>query len=207
MKNILILYQTHGNETIGKDIVELLKITYPNITELCDFVVGNPKAADKNIRFTECDLNRVAPGNINSNLYEERRASELISLFESYKYIIDIHETLSSDDIMLIIPNNSDAHLIGCNFCPVEKVIIWPSSNSEKNNPLVSFSPYGFELEIGTKNSYQEKQKTGVEIIYQTITNIVANKNTNIKYDYFEVVGKINLNDILYGTTMENFVM
>ena len=117
-KKILIVYQTHGNEPIGKDVSLLFQKNFLELSSNCDFIIGNPEAAKLNVRFIDCDINRIAPGNSASELYEMRRAAELAIIMSSYTYVIDIHETKSGDDIMLIVPSYSKTQLKTAQFCP-----------------------------------------------------------------------------------------
>jgi len=88
---------THGNEIGGiyviKKIVELLKnkqIT-PNIS--IAFVLANYKAAVRNQRFIDYDLNRVF-GSKGGFSLEHNRAKEIESVLNQTYFLLDIHQTI-----------------------------------------------------------------------------------------------------------------
>jgi len=81
MKKILFIAATHGNEPIGVDVLQRLEKTRTNF----DWIIGNPKALAQNTRCFEGDLNRSAPGDAASPLYEKRRAKEILDLSKQYE--------------------------------------------------------------------------------------------------------------------------
>lgn len=202
-KKILIIYQTHGNEPVGADIVNKLK-KQKDIIPYFDSIVGNPKATKKNIRFIDEDLNRIGNNDLNLQSYESKRSKELFKIISNYEYVIDIHETKSSDDNMLIVSNWSLNKHNTLLKCPVEKIIFWPPSNSS-TIPIISSCVNGFELEIGTKTKYKEKVKEIPRILEKTIKNIIEDINETEKREYFGIYGKISDDDIKKDDILINF--
>lgn len=84
-KKILFIVGTHGDELIGPSLLEKLSNQH-DVSALYKSVIGNPRALAQNKRFTEADLNRVAPGDANSSIYEVARAAELVGLFKQFDY-------------------------------------------------------------------------------------------------------------------------
>src|SRR6267154_533327 len=95
---ILIIGATHGDEPIGVNVARKL-IRQPGMRKRFDLVIGNPRAFRKRRRFIDVDLNRGAPGRINSSKYESRRASALLRLAKRYRFVIDIHSTTARSGI------------------------------------------------------------------------------------------------------------
>ena len=102
-KKVLFIAGTHGDEPIGPALLKKIS-KQRDIAALYDSVIGNPRACVQNKRFIEADLNRVAPGDANSPIYEVSRASELVEMFKNFEYIIDFHETKANNRIVIIIP-------------------------------------------------------------------------------------------------------
>jgi hypothetical protein len=92
---ILVIGGMHGNEPLGKDVVELF-IRQP--VEEIDTVLANERAIDRDCRFIENDLNRCFPGDPSSPDYEAQRASELLSLTKQYDIVLDFHNTYCPDN-------------------------------------------------------------------------------------------------------------
>ena len=114
-KKILIIIYTHGEERIGYEIIEKLKAK--GLDKFFDCLVANPKAAEKNVRFTEVDLNRSYPGEKDSTVYEKRIAFENLEIAKKYEFVIDIHEATSGINDFISIPREQ-----GVNSFPLELV-------------------------------------------------------------------------------------
>lgn len=152
---VLLVVGTHGDEPIGPALLKNLS-DQSELRTLFESVVGNPKALAQNKRFTEADLNRVAPGDPDSQLYEVRRASEIVALFKQFDYVIDFHETKANDRIVIIIPRLTRESLALALAFNIEEILIWPSSSlNVTTGPLVQYAPFGIEIECGTKNSFE----------------------------------------------------
>lgn len=83
-KKIFIVAGLHGNE---KAPVRALQ------DKSIDFILGNPKAYEKNIRFIESDLN--ASFGVTGDKYEEVRAKEILEKIDNDSLVVDFHTTTS----------------------------------------------------------------------------------------------------------------
>ncbi len=149
MKDILLIGGTHGDEPIGVDIGKKITSTYPT----ANLIIGNPRAYEQNVRYTDADLNRSAPGDTTSKIYEQRRAKELIELTSDYRYTIDIHGTNNDMGIFIIITNPSRENLALASLLDIDRIVIWPSITPEMQFPLSEFFSCGLEIECGDKNN------------------------------------------------------
>lgn len=87
---ILVLGGMHGNEPLGKKLVQLIQdAPIPNI----DAIMANEEAIRRNSRYIKNDLNRSFPGNIKSKDYETRRAAKILDLAKRYDVVLDFHNT------------------------------------------------------------------------------------------------------------------
>src|SRR5574344_1930263 len=93
MLRILFITATHGNEQDGVKVMQQLEKELPKDKYGYDWIIGNEKAYQKNVRYIDQDLNRSAPGDSSSPVYEVRRAAELVKIANSYDVVIDIHGT------------------------------------------------------------------------------------------------------------------
>ncbi|MFB6115305.1 MAG: succinylglutamate desuccinylase/aspartoacylase family protein [Candidatus Nanohalobium sp.] len=84
----------HGDEPAGKNaIVSILDEGF-EFRKPVQFIIGNERALEKEVRYTECDLNRSFPGDKDSDDYEMRLAAEIMEQVEGTK-LLDIHTTHS----------------------------------------------------------------------------------------------------------------
>ena len=68
MRKILFIAATHGNERDSVKVMRQLEKELPKEKYGYDWIIGNKKAFAANARFVEQDLNRSAPGDINSSI-------------------------------------------------------------------------------------------------------------------------------------------
>jgi len=147
MKKILFIGATHGDEPIGIEVLKNLEKKFNNF----DWIIGNPKALKKRTREFAGDLNRSAPGNVNSNQYEQKRAAEIIKRSENYQYTIDIHGSGKPVGIFVIITNPKPINLKLASMLPIKNIVFWPSFSPELKGPLSEFFSCGLEIECGPK--------------------------------------------------------
>ncbi len=189
----ILITATHGDEKLGVDVMkELEKELSPNDFNF-DWIIGNPKAYRKGVRFIDTDLNRAAPGNVASNLYEEVRAAELIKLSSKYEFVLDIHSTVSDSGIVTIIPYPTLENIYLATALDIKRNVIWYSSISLKKGPLVQFTNCpGIEIECGPKNSQRLKTqlfkilkkfiKESRSVSTQDVINNIKNKEFYVVY-------------------------
>ena len=211
-KKILLIAGTHGDELVGTALLEKLS-KQQNIAALYKSVVGNPRALAQNKRFIEADLNRVAPGDAKSPVYEVMRASELIELFKQFDYAIDFHETKANDRIVIIIPRLCRQSLALALSFNVNEVLVWPpSSLNVTTGPLVQYTPFGIEIECGTKSSFESTlanlEKIVIKFLKDGASHVEENlslPSTNIRRKKFYLVyGRIDPHEI-EGINLQDF--
>lgn len=112
----------HGNETLGIKIVQsLLKEPIDQV----DAVIANQRALEANTRFIGQDLNRSFPGNISSEVFEERRAAELVELSQQYDLVLDFHNTWCPDNDCSFVGGNAKKELLAVSsFLGLNRVIV-----------------------------------------------------------------------------------
>lgn len=184
-KKIIFSVATHGNE--GFTIPILKKLSNLDCSQKFDWIISNPKALKKYQRYIEADLNRVAPGNINSNKYELRRAYDLIKKFNQYQCVIDLHGTPAKTGIFTIVTNPKKENLLLASLLPIQNVVIWSPDNLQKPGPLTQFVDCGVEIECGSKDSIKIQKELGA-ILVSYLNNIGSkNKKTKYKQRFFRV--------------------
>ncbi len=160
---IVISGATHGNETGGVDaMIKFCKYLEDNNLNILKgkliFILGNPLAYKKGIRFVDENLNRSFVANISNN-YEGNRALAIRNFLKSQqniKYWLDLH-SVSSGDFKMIAYIKSLKHEktatkispLSIHFCLKKGVL--PGSTCEEATKL---GINGFIVECG--NHYLE---------------------------------------------------
>jgi len=151
-KQILFISATHGDEGFSIKVLDELEKKYPGDKYGFARTVGNPKALSLNVKQIEANLNRSAPGNSKSPIYEKRRAAEIMIKAKKFQYVIDLHGANSSCGIVLIICKPSLPNFLLAGIFNVKRVIIWSTKEDYKSGPLTQFCETGLEIECGPKN-------------------------------------------------------
>ncbi|RJR30427.1 hypothetical protein C4564_00415 [Candidatus Microgenomates bacterium] len=187
----LFITALHGDEGFGADAIKDIESKLPK--DQYQWIIGNPEAYTKGVRYIEADLNRIAPGNINSKIYEERRAAELVNLSSSYSFIIDIHGTNANSGIFVLITNPTPQNVLLAAMLPIKNVVIWASKKSKVKGPLTQFTYCpAVEIECGPKLSnevIQELKGVLLRIIIDNKHSTSELLQNSIQQKYYEVYG------------------
>lgn len=197
MKNrFLFILATHGDEGFSLSLIKNLEKKFPKEKFGYDWIIGNPKALEQKRRFIETDLNRCAPGNLNSQIYEEKRAAEIIEVASDYDFIVDIHGSASNCGIITIITYPTLQNLILASSLGIKRNVIWYAKSSLKKGPLTQFVKCpSVEIECGPQNNENIRKKLSKTlrefIIAQNNKKNLINVLKNLpKREFFVVYGK-----------------
>jgi succinylglutamate desuccinylase len=201
-KELLIIGATHGNEKIGVEVLEILK--NKKLDKYFDFLIANPQALKQNKRFIDFDLNRAYPGDSHSNLYEKKRASQILKIASKYKYIIDIHEASQGINNFIIAPRKK----VGCKdfikLIDINTLLLWP----DPKGPLGELLDNSIELEFGMKNKKRDSVVSLAEKIVEKIIKRLyfdGDKTAFTKQKYYYVYGKLLKKDIKNDISFKDF--
>lgn len=192
-KKFLIVVATHGDEIFSLPAVQKLKKQFPN---KFDYIIGNLKALKQKKRFTDIDLNRVAPGKKNSKLYEEKRVFEIIEKTKNFQFMLDIHGTSSQSGIFTLVTNPTSSNMFLAYSLPIQKIVIWGSKNNGRSTgPISRFVSCGVGIECGPMNSLNTKEE-----LYKKLESFIKSPKINYqeinKKDLYQVFGNIKENDV-----------
>lgn len=195
MSKILFICTTHGDESFSISVLKKLEKTYDKHEYSYDWIIGNPKALKKNVRFIDKDLNRSAPGNLKSSYYEERRAAEIILLAEKYDLVIDIHGTNSQCGVVKVIPFPTPRNIELARAIPLSRNIIWYVESSQTAGPIVQHTEVpAIEIECGPKDSpavSKKLEETLEQILKSNRTDSLFIDNNEIEQEFYSVYGSI----------------
>lgn len=100
-----IVYCIHGDETCGKKAVEKLKASDYELNKPVKLVFANEEAYEENVRYIDTDLNRIFPGDPQSELLEEKLAVRIYEEVEDTTNLV-IHSTHSQPTPFSIMSTN-----------------------------------------------------------------------------------------------------
>jgi succinylglutamate desuccinylase len=199
---VAILGCVHGNEIIGKDIIENLleEIGEGEVNGEIILIIANLQAYAENKRFIDIDMNRLVEDNIISQIKqkpaqqrncEETRLVEIVEHLKDINYLLDIHATVKPTPSPFLYCQNNPKHLELCGYFNAP-IIISPESeeitktmNSCFDNYADSHGGVGITLEAGwlkQENLYNDTK----ESVYNYLQNIgILNRKIDkpVKYE------------------------
>lgn len=99
---LTVIGGVHGDEPCGPRGIERVLSRYDRFEEAARFIVANEEALEQRVRYCDADLNRVFPGNPDSDMHEERLAARLKTALEPP--VLDLHSTESFDEPFATVP-------------------------------------------------------------------------------------------------------
>lgn len=170
---IAIVGGTHGDEPRTAEVIEKVKekvekLQQTNLNGRVKLVVANEKALKQGIRYTEADLNRSFPGDKDSNLYEERLASEVYGELVETKSVLSLHSTMSAPP-PFAITSNIEANKKDILSLPVDYVV---DTSQLRGTTMDTHIPQTTTVEIGRTGS-----QTALEFGYKTALSYLRTHN------------------------------
>jgi predicted deacylase len=143
-------------------------------------IIANEEALLRNERFIDCDMNRVFPGNKESDRHEEVLAAKLLDEIGNLK-TINLHSTASKKTPFSVISGESREQEKLAGYTGIEKVI----GMKIMENDISSYAET-----VGIEASRDEK---GVDELYRSCVNflkahdVIEGDHENIEFDLFQV--------------------
>ena len=108
MTKILAIISTHGNELLGSNLLAYMLAKRSKLLENMEFIMANPRAYAKNVRYIESDLNRSY--GLGLDTYEGQRTKvieERIRLLKP-ELVLDFHTTTAEQPNILITADRNN---------------------------------------------------------------------------------------------------
>ena len=125
MMRILAIISTHGNELLGPNLLAYMLAKRSKLLENMEFIMANPRAYAKNVRYTESDLNRSY--GLGLDTYEGRRTKiieERIRLLKP-ELVLDFHTTTTEQpDILITVDKDNEVVQRFINSSTVKDVLV-----------------------------------------------------------------------------------
>lgn len=190
-KKLLINILTHGDELVGKRVVDEISQKYPSLVgNGFDIQVANEEAHAQGKRFIDHDLNRVFPGRADGSV-EERRAFEIAPRVSAYDYVIDVHSTESGAKDMVIVTKLDEPTCELLKYISPKYVL---HMTMKPDTSLISQAKVGIAFEMGSDKDEETFTKTvkGIERVISSLGLIPETPSFGFETQYYEVFSPIS---------------
>lgn len=119
---IAVVGSIHGDEPSGAEAIDRVLGSEFEYDEAVKYVVANPPALERGERYIDVDMNRVFPGDANSDDLERHLAARVCEETAGYTTLA-LHSTRSQPDPFAIISRCSTEVLSLASRLPVEQVV------------------------------------------------------------------------------------
>jgi hypothetical protein len=159
---VAIVGGIHGDEPAGERIVRRLA---DDLDEggtgsgSVRLIVANERALAAGTRYTDADLNRVFPGDPDSDEYERALAPRLAAELEGMDAVLALHSSHSAPPPFAIFSDPTESVRRSVTGMPVEYVV---DSSRLRSTTLDSAVPHTVSLEVGRQGS-EEAVEFGYE--------------------------------------------
>jgi len=147
--SIAVAGSLHGDEPCGRDGIEAVLDDPPAVSQPVKFIVVNERALAAGERYMELDLNRVFPGDPDSELYEMRLAAELAEELQGCT-VLSLHSTQSYDGLFALVDEVTE---LARDVCPRLSVDAVVRTRGHNEGRLFSVAPSTIEVECGYQGS------------------------------------------------------
>ena len=198
MTKILAIISTHGNELLGPNVLAYMLAKRSKLLENMEFIIANPRAYVKNVRYTESDLNRSY--GLGLDTYEGRRAKiieERIRLLKP-ELVLDFHTTTAEQpDILITADKNNEVVQRFINSSAVKDILV-----VEPLNDITTVAPHFAAYEV--PNSYLNDDL--YEQICTDIARYLDEETVDQERTFYKMIGKIPPEEEQNIAGLKNFV-
>jgi predicted deacylase len=142
----------HGDEPSGERIVERLvdRLDEDDVEGTVQLLVANEPALAAGVRYTETDLNRTFPGEVDSEEYERSLATRVTAILEGADAILALHSSQSAPPPFAIYSRLTESVRRTIAGLPVEYVL---DAGNLRGTTLDSTLPHTVSIEVGKQGS------------------------------------------------------
>lgn len=187
---VAVTAATHGDEAIGVHVLNNLKDGLQLTRGTARFIIANPPALARGVRYREQDLNRIYPG-VEGAKGEAGIAPQVLRLIGDADYVIDLHSTSSETESFAIVTGQSEEQLRLAEMTGVKNIVLIPRKG--QGYAMVDYVTCGIGIELGLHGS-QDAYESGNDAITRIFSRLRMIEGQRIEgqmYEYFEIVGAI----------------
>ena len=198
MMRILAIISTHGNELLGPNVLAYMLAKRSKLLEDIEFIIANPRAYAKNVRYTESDLNRSY--GLSLDTYEGRRAKiieERIRLLKP-ELVLDFHTTTAEQpDVLITADRDNEAARSFINASATKDILV-----VEPLNDITTVAPNFVAYEVPNSHLNDDLY----EQICADIARYLDGKIINQERTFYKMTGKILPEEERNIADLKNFV-
>ncbi len=198
MTKILVIISTHGNELLGPNLLAYMLAKRSKLLENMEFIIANPRAYAKNVRYIESDLNRSY--GLGLDTYESHRAKvieERIRLLKP-ELVLDFHTTTAEQPNILITADKDDEVVQRfINSSAVKDVLVVKPLN-DITTVVSNFVAYEVPNSHLNDDLYEQ--------ICADIARYLDEETVDQERTFYKMTGKILPEEEKSVTSLENFV-
>lgn len=179
---IAIIGGIHGDEPSGVHIIHLLEkyLSNNSINGSVKLIIANERAIVENTRYIEKDVNRSFPGDLDSDIYEERLAAQIFNEIKDSVFVLALHSTRSSPPPFAIYSKLTDTNKKLIKNMQVDYAV---DCSELTDDTLDKHFDDAITLECGKQNSKEAinfgfKASKNILRSYNIITDEDAKENT-----------------------------
>jgi succinylglutamate desuccinylase len=146
---IAVVGGIHGDEPCGVHAVERLIDRDPDVERPVKCIVANEEAFSRDTRYTDADLNRVFPGDPDSDAHEERLAADLLAELRGCT-TLSMHSTQSYTGTFAVLAEGTMA--LAQSVCPYLTLDAAVDTSAFVEGRLIEHAPV-VEVECGYQGS------------------------------------------------------
>ncbi|MFB6134847.1 MAG: succinylglutamate desuccinylase/aspartoacylase family protein [Halanaeroarchaeum sp.] len=201
--DVAIVGGIHGDEPSGVRAIRQVIESNPRLQRPIKLIVANPPAVASHRRYLDADMNRVFPGDPDSQDRERRLAAWLLDSIDDCTIVLSLHSTHSYDDPLAFV---SRSHLQGQALAarlPVPHIID-PTPCVEGAFPT---SAPVLTIEAG-KTLTEEATENASEIVeaFLQLIDALPGEPPEIDSTYYTMTGEVPKQaDIDYDLLVDNF--
>ena len=198
MTKILAIISTHGNELLGPNLLAYMLAKRSKLLENMEFIMANPRAYAKNVRYTETDLNRSY--GLGLDTYEGRRAKIIEERIRLLKpgLVLDLHTTTAEQpNILITADKDNEAVQRFINASAVKDVLVVEPLN-DITTVVSNFVAYEVPNSHLNDDLYEQ--------ICADIARYLDEEAVDQERTFYKMAGKILPEEEKSATGLKNFV-
>ena len=198
MMRILAIISTHGNELLGPNLLAYMLAKRSKLLENIEFIIANPRAYAKNVRYIESDLNRSY--GLGLDTYESQRAKVIEERIRLLKpgLVLDFHTTTTEQpDILITADKDNEVVQRFINSSTVKDVLVVKPLN-DITTVVSNFAAYEVPNSHLNDDLYEQ--------ICADIARYLDEETVDLERTFYKMTGKILPEEEKSITGLKNFV-
>jgi hypothetical protein len=200
---ILLLGSQHGNELLGEKLHAHILQHHTDLAKHVSYMIGNPQARRRGVRYIESDLNRSYSGK--KDTYEQRRALKSLRCIkqENYDLVLDLHTTTCVQPPCLITSSLHPERRRFMRGSSCKKIVHMRHSIADTS--LIGVCPQAISIEV----NQDETSPTLFESLCDDLRRFINGTTHNDTKQIYEVTELLAKNEVdeQVAARLENFAL